>query len=216
MRPSRRARRTGRPAQIERLDSTLVVVDGTAMTIALIAGGALALLAIAFVASYNRFVDERQTITNSWSNVDTELQRRYDLVPNLVDTVRGYAAHERATFEAVMQARAGALAVQGSPADHSGIENQMVAGLRQLLAISEAYPDLRASQHFVDLQQQLVTTENRIQAARRVFNGNVRSYNRRVESIPSNLVAAVMRLPQAEYFEVDALVRTSGAPAAHF
>jgi LemA protein len=186
------------------------------MTIAIIAGVAVALLAIAFVVSYNRFVDERQTITNSWSNVDTELQRRYDLIPNLVDTVRGYAAHERTTFEAVMQARAGALATKGSPTDQSGIENQLVAGLRQLLAVSEAYPDLRASRHFVDLQQQLITTENRIQAARRVFNGNVRAFNRRVESIPSNLVASVMRLPRAEYFEVDPLVRSAGAPAAHF
>jgi LemA protein len=186
------------------------------MTALIIAAGVIASVVVAFVVSYNRFVDERQTITNSWSNLDTELQRRYDLIPNLVDAVRGYAAHERATFDAVMRARAGALATKSSPADQSGIENQLVAGLRQLLAVSEAYPDLRASGHFLDLQQQLVTTENRIQAARRVFNGNVRAYNRRVESIPSNLVAATMRLPRAEYFEVDTLVRSTGAPAAHF
>jgi LemA protein len=191
------------------------------MTVAIIGAAALALVIVAFVVSYNRFVDERQTITSSWSNVDTELQRRHDLIPNLVETVRGYATHEHATFDAVLHARARALAAGSSPAgsspaDASGIENRVVAGIRQVLALSEAYPDLRANVQFLDLQQQLVTTENRIQAARRVFNGNVRDYNRRIESIPSNLVAALMRLPRAEYFEVDPLMRTAGAPAARF
>ncbi|CAB5010365.1 MAG: LemA family protein [Actinobacteria bacterium] len=186
------------------------------MTALIIAAGVIGSVVVAFVVSYNRFVDERQTITNSWSNLDTELHRRYDLIPNLVDAVRGCAAHERATFDATMRARAGALTAKSSPADRSGIENQLVAGLRQLLAISEAYPDLRTSGHFLDLRRQLVTTESRIQAARRAFNGNVRAYNRRVESIPSNLVATTMRLPRAEYFEVDTLVRSTVAAVAHF
>jgi LemA protein len=176
----------------------------------------LALVALAVVVSYNRFVDERQTIANSWSNVDTELQRRHDLIPNLVETVRGYAAHERTTFETVMRARAAAVDHRGAPASATAataqLELQLVTGIRQLLALSEAYPDLRASLHFLDLQRELALTENRIQAARRVFNGNVREYNRRVESIPSNLVARLGRFARADYFELDEAVRAAGAP----
>jgi LemA protein len=173
------------------------------------------LLVLASVLSYNRFVDERQTIANSWSNVDTELQRRHDLIPNVVETVQGYAAHERTTFETVMRARAAALDQRGSPASapsRTVAENQLAAGLRRLLALSEAYPDLQANAHFLDLQHQLATTENRIQAARRVFNGNVREYNRRVESVPSNLVAKVGGFIRADYFELDDASRAAGAP----
>ena len=177
---------------------------------------ALAIVVLAGVVSYNRFVDERQTIANSWSNVDTELQRRHELIPNLVETVRGYAAHERTTFESVMRARAAAVDHRGAPATETAataqVELQLIAGLRQLLALSEAYPDLRASLHFLDLQRELALTENRIQAARRVFNGNVREYNRRVESIPSNLVARLARFPRADYFDLDEAVRAAGAP----
>jgi LemA protein len=176
----------------------------------------LALVVLTVVVSYNRFVDERQTIANAWSNVDTELQRRHDLVPNLVETVRGYAAHERATFESVMRARAAAIDHHGAPASANAataqVELQLVSGIRQLLALSEAYPDLRASAHFLDLQRELTLTENRIQAARRVFNGNVREYNRRIESVPSNLVAKLGRFERAGYFELDEAVRAAGAP----
>lgn len=183
------------------------------MTIVIIAGVALALLAFAFVVSYNRFVDERQTITNSWSNVDTELRRRYDLIPNLVETVQGYATHERQTFEAVIRARNLAMGSEGDAATQSDDENVLVGALRSLLAVSEAYPDLLANQRFADLQHELVITENRIQAARRIFNGNVRDYNTRVDSIPSNLVARICGFPARTYFEVEAAVRGAGAPS---
>jgi LemA protein len=170
-------------------------------------------LAIATLLSYNRFVSQRQLIANSWSNVDSELQRRHDLIPNLVETVRGYAAHEHRTFEVVIAARAQAIAVRGSAAAQTPAERDVVAGMRRLLGVSEAYPELRASLHFLQLQEELVTTENRIQAARRFFNGNVRDYNRRVDSFPSLVVARICRFGPEEYFEVEPVVREVPAVA---
>lgn len=165
-----------------------------------------------FVLSFNRFVSQRQLIRNSWSNVETELRRRYDLIPNLVETVRGYAAHESSTLTRVIEARRGALEVTGGADVRTGPESVLTDGLRRLLAVSEAYPDLVANRSFLDLQRQLVTTEDRIQAARRLFNGNVRDYNRRVEAIPSRLVAAIFRYRRETYFEVEPAVRLSGPP----
>jgi LemA protein len=178
----------------------------------LTAGGVLLLVLLAVLLSYNRFVQQRQLIDSSWSNVDTELRRRYDLVPNLVETVKGYAAHERQTFEAVVEARNQAVASTGAPVDQAKNENVFVGALRSMLALSEAYPDLEADAHFLDLQHELVNTEDRIQAARRFFNANVRDYNRRVESVPSNLVAMATGFERREYFEIEPAVRTSGAP----
>ena len=184
------------------------------MTIVYVALALVVVTSIAVLLSYNRFVTQRQLIANSWSNVDSELQRRHDLVPNLVETVKGYAGHEQRTFETVTAARAQAMLVRGSAAAQSPAENTLVAGLRQLLALSEAYPDLRASYHFLQLQEELVTTENRIQAARRFFNGNVRDYNRRVDSIPSLVIARLFRFTLEEYFEVEPIVRE--APTVAF
>jgi LemA protein len=164
--------------------------------------------------SYNRFVSQRQLVANSWSTVDTELERRYDLIPNLVATVKGYAAHERATLEAVIEARAGAVAARGAPGDQAPAENVLVDGLKQLLAVAEAYPELRADRHFLELQRELAATEDRIQAARRIYNGNVRDLNRRVEQIPSNLVAKVADVHRADYFEIDEAARLSPSVAA--
>lgn len=177
-----------------------------------VAGGVLVVV-VALLASYNRFVRDAQLIDNSWSNVDTELRRRYDLVPNLVETVKGYATHERTTFEAVTQARTRAMRSDGNAASQSGDENVFVDALRSLLAVTEAYPDLLASQHFAELQDELVTTENRIQAARRIFNGNVRDYNTRVQSVPSNLVAKLCGFHERTYFEVEPAIRDAGAPS---
>lgn len=173
----------------------------------LVAGSLAGVVLLWAILSFNRFVSQRQLIDNSWSNVETELRRRYDLIPNLVETVGGYADHEQATLTEVIRARRGAVMSTGSPSDQAGPENQLVAGLRHLMAVSEAYPELVASNHFLDLQRQLVTTEDRIQAARRLFNGNVRDYNRRVESIPSRFIAALARFERAEYFEIDEAVR---------
>ncbi|MEM7142755.1 MAG: LemA family protein [Actinomycetota bacterium] len=172
--------------------------------VALVLAG-LALLWV--LLSFNRFVSQRNLIANSWSNVETELRRRYDLIPNLVETVRGYAAHEQETMTEVIEARNGAIATHGDAAEQSGPENLLTEGLKHLLAVSEAYPALVASSHFLELQRELVTTEDRIQAARRLFNGNVRDYNRRCETIPSRFVAAVGRFERADYFEVEPAVR---------
>lgn len=176
------------------------------MATLLIAGSPIALLLLWAMVSFNRFVSQRQLIDNSWSNVETELHRRHDLIPNLVETVRGYAKHEQATFVEVIEARRGAVAASGRADKHQGVEHALTVGLRQLMAVSEDYPDLLASERFLDLQRELVTTEDRVQASRRLFNGNVRDYNRRVESIPSLLIAVLGRFRKADYFEVEAAV----------
>jgi len=165
--------------------------------------GAVVLPAGWFWISYNRFALQREMVENSWSTVDTELRRRYDLIPNLVATVKGYAAHEQETLEAVIRARTAAVAATGAPEDQAPAENLLVDGLKQLFALAEAYPELRADQHFLELQKELAATENRIQAARRIFNGNVRDLNRRVEQVPSNLVAKLGGFGRAEYFQID-------------
>ncbi|HEY5887176.1 MAG TPA: LemA family protein [Acidimicrobiales bacterium] len=158
-------------------------------------------------ASYNRFALQREMVENSWSTVDTELRRRYDLIPNLVATVKGYAAHERQTLETVVEARSQAVAATGAPEDQAPAENRLVDGLKQLFAVAEAYPDLKADAHFLELQKELAATENRIQAARRIFNGNVRDLNRRVQQVPSNLVAKLGGFHRAEYFQIDETAR---------
>ena len=157
----------------------------------LIVGGVAAVLLGAVVISHNRFVSQRQLIDNAWANVDTELRRRYDLIPNLVRTVEGYATHEREVLRSVVEARSEAVRSDGDVSDQEPPEQTLVHSLRSLLAVAEAYPDLKADEHFLELQRELAVTEDRIQAARRLFNGNVRDYNQRVQSVPSNLVAAV-------------------------
>jgi LemA protein len=176
-----------------------------------IVGLVVAAVAVVVIVSlsHNRFVSQSQLIRESWADVDTELQRRHDLIPNLVEVVKGYAAHERAVLEAVVRARAGASGSSASAAAQSRDEGELVVALRQLLAVSEAYPQLKASEQFLALQRQLATTEDRIQLARRIYNGNVRDYNRRIESVPSSLVARIGHFFTAEYFDVDPVVRVS-------
>lgn len=169
--------------------------------------GVAAVVGLVLLASYNRFVRQRQLIDNAWANVDTELRRRYDLIPNVVETVKGYAAHERATFEEVIQARAAAVADEGDPAHQADTENVLVGALRHLMALQEAYPDLKASTGFLQLQNELVHTEDRIQAARRFYNNNVRDYNTRVQAVPSNVVARLFGFRLADYFEVEPVAR---------
>ncbi len=164
---------------------------------------ALVLVGAWWVAVYNRLVKLRQLIVNSWSNVETELRRRYDLIPSLVETVRGYADHERGVLEAVVAARSAAVATNGEdPAVQEPAENDLVGQLRRLLAVAEDYPELRASRHFLELQTELTTTENRIQLARRIYNANVRDNNVLVESVPSNLVANLGGFEKGVFFEV--------------
>jgi LemA protein len=165
--------------------------------------GAVVLVLLWIVGMYNRLIRLRQHVRESWSNVDTELKRRYDLIPNLVETVRGYAAHEQRVLEAVIAARNKAVASQGSPHQQATDENALVGTLRQLFALSEGYPELKASRNFLELQQQLANTEDRIQAARRFYNANVRDLNARVEMFPSNLLARACGFTKAEFFEIE-------------
>ncbi len=171
--------------------------------VVLIPLGVVLLVVLAWlIGTYNGLVRLKQHVTESWSNVDTELQRRYELVPNLVAVCKGYASHERETFEAVTQARAAAIAEQGGVASQAQRENELTGTLQRLLAVSEAYPELKASDHFLELQRELANTEDRIQAARRFFNANVRDLNTRVQSFPSNVVANTFGFKNADYFEV--------------
>jgi LemA protein len=178
--------------------------------------GIVVLVVVFGIVSYNRFVSQRQLIKDAWANIDTELRRRYDLIPNLVETVRGYASHERETFENVTRARAAATAATGSPAAQAAAEGPLVAALRQLLAVAEAYPDLKANQNFLALQQELANTEDRLQTARRFYNANVRDYNERVKQFPSGVVASMFNFEEEEYFEVDEALREAGAPQVSF
>ncbi len=169
------------------------------------------LVAIVFLVSvsFNRFATQTALMANSWANVETELRRRHDLVPNLVETVRGYAGHEQRTFTEVTEARTAALSATGTGAEHNQQEGALSHALHSLIALAEAYPELKASDHFLDLQRQLVTTEDRIQAARRLYNADVRDYNRRVSSVPSMLVALTFRYKRADYFELEPSLRDS-------
>ncbi|HEU4526738.1 MAG TPA: LemA family protein [Actinomycetota bacterium] len=178
--------------------------------------GLVALVVIFGIVSYNRFVSQRQLIKDSWANIDTELRRRYDLIPNLVETVRGYAAHERQVFENVTRARAAAAAATGSPAEQAAAEGPFVAALRQLFAVVENYPDLKANQNFLALQAELTNTEDRLQTSRRFYNANVRDYNERVQQFPSMIVARMFSFQEEEFFEVEEVLREAGPPQVNF
>jgi LemA protein len=177
--------------------------------------GIFILLPIVYVIlTYNTLVALRNHISNSWSNIDTELKRRYELIPNLVATVKGYAAHEREIFERVTQLRAQCMANTGAIAQQAISEKQLVGALQRLLAIVENYPNLKADQHFLELQHELVNTEDRIQAARRFFNGNVRDYRNKYETFPSSIIANMCGFEKKDYFNVDPSVRQ--VPKADF
>ncbi|MDF1701695.1 MAG: LemA family protein [Planctomycetota bacterium] len=166
--------------------------------------GAFVLVALIWViATYNGLVRTRNHTDESWSGVDTELKRRYDLIPNLVNTVQGYAKHERETFERVIAARNRAEANHGSPEEQARDENALVGGLKQLFAVAEGYPDLKASRSFLALQEELITTENRIQRARRFYNANVRDLANRIETFPSNVIAGMFGFEKREFFEIE-------------
>jgi len=170
----------------------------------LIAAAIVVLVPLVYViAAYNRLVNLRNLTLNSWRNVDTELKRRYDLIPNLVKTVQGYAQHEKAVLEKLMAARQGAVQSTGSPSSQARDENELVRALRQVFVLVESYPQLKASQNFQSLQDELINTENRIQAARRFYNGNVKDLNNAVQQFPSNLIAGAFHFQPAEFFEVE-------------
>ena len=164
------------------------------------------LLVVFLIATYNRLVQLRNRIEAAWSQIDVQLKRRYDLIPNLVETVKGYAAHERETLEAVVQARQQAVSAKGVE-DQAQAENMLTQTLRQLFAVAEAYPDLKANQNFLALQEELTGTEGRIAYARQFYNESVMSYDNALEKFPSNIVAGAFNFEPKEYFEAEAGAR---------
>jgi LemA protein len=154
-------------------------------------------------ATYNGLVTLRIRVDEAWSDITVQLKRRLDLIPNLVDTVKGYAKHEKGVFEAVTEARSNAMNAQGVK-ETAAADNMLEGALKSLFAVSEAYPDLKASQNFVELQQELVDTEDKIQASRRFYNGGVRDLNTKIQTFPSNAVAGMFKFSNREFFELDA------------
>ena len=166
------------------------------------------------VLLYNGLVQKRNRVDNAWAQVEVQLKRRHDLVPNLVETVKGYAAHERGTFDAVTQARAAATAAQG-PAQSAAAEGILGQALGRLFAVAEAYPDLKASQNFLDLQGQLRDTEDRIAISRQVYNDTVLTYNNAIQVFPAVLLAGVLGFSKREFFELEDAAERS-APQVSF
>ena len=165
--------------------------------------GVIALVVIVLIFIYNGLVAMRQRVNQAFADVDVQLKQRHDLVPNLVETVKGYASHERGTLEAVVQARNAAMTAQG-PAQMAQAENMLTGALRQMFALAEAYPDLKANQNFMQLQAELSDLENKIAAARRFFNNAVQEYNTGIQSFPAVLLAGSMGFTQKEFFDLGA------------
>jgi LemA protein len=165
--------------------------------------GIIVILIFIVVGMYNGLIRLRVQCDNAWSDIDVQLKRRYDLIPNLVETVKGYAAHEKSTLEGVVQARNAAMAAQG-PAAKADAENMLTGALRQLFALSEAYPQLRAVESFTQLQNTLNQLEDSIQNARRYYNAVVRDFNTKIAVFPSNIIAGMFNFKAREFFEVSA------------
>jgi LemA protein len=160
------------------------------------------LLLLYVIATYNGLVKLRNRVENAWAQIDVQLKRRLDLVPNLVETVKGYAAHERQTLDAVIQARNAGVAAQG-PQQEAEASNMLTGALRQLFALSEAYPDLKANQNFLSLQEELTSTEDRIAYSRQFYNDSVLKYDNKLETIPSNVIARMFNFAPREYFKAE-------------
>lgn len=170
-------------------------------------------LVLIVVGLYNGLVGARNRVDNAWSQVDVQLKRRYDLIPNLVETVKGYAAHEQQTFERVIAARNAAQAAT-TPAEQAEAENILTGALRQLFALAEAYPELRASENFQRLQTELAETEDKIAVSRQIYNDTVLTYNNKVQQVPTNIVASMFGFDAREFFEAGD--EAQEAPAVEF
>ena len=170
------------------------------MIVGIVVGVIVILVVLALILSYNGLVRLRNRIDNAWSQIDVQLKRRYDLIPNLVETVKGYAAHERGVFEQVTQARANAINAQG-PQQQAEAENVLSGALKSLFAVAEAYPDLKANQNFLSLQEELTSTEDRVAYARQFYNDSVLSYNNKLQTFPRNVIAGMFNFEKREYFE---------------
>ncbi len=163
--------------------------------------GILAILVLWFISTYNRLISAKNAADNSWADIDVQLKRRYDLIPNLVQTVKGYASHEKGLFENVAKARSAAMNAT-TPEEHAAAENMLTDTLKSLFAVAENYPDLKASQNFMHLQSELRDAEDKIEASRRFYNANVRDWNTLIQQFPTNLVAGPMKFSAREFFEV--------------
>ena len=183
------------------------------MTILYIVLGIVAVIVLWAVFAYNSFVRMVQRAKEAWADIDVQLKRRYDLIPNLVETVKGYAAHESGVFESVTAARTAAMGATGAEAKGAA-ENMLSGTLKSLFAVTEAYPDLKANQNFLDLQRQLSDTEDKIQAARRFYNGNVRDLTTAMQSFPGNLIASTFHFESMQYFQLDAADAAAREPVA--
>lgn len=175
----------------------------------------LAIIGIYLWATYNSLVTLKVRVDEAWSDITVQLKRRADLIPNLIETVKGYAAHERGVFESVTQARAETLSAQ-TPGEASVAENHMQTALKSIFAVAEAYPQLQASQNFLRLQADLVDTEDKIQASRRFYNGGVREFNTKIKVFPNNLFARRLGFTEREFFEVDNLAAIAEPPRVQF
>ena len=169
----------------------------------LILVGVIAIVVVAFIfGMYNGLVRKRNRVREGWSDIDVQLKRRFNLIPNLIETVKGYAAHEREVLEGVTQARS-AVMNSNDQASREQSENMLSDALKSLFAVSENYPDLKASQNYLSLQQELADTENKIQAARRFYNQTVLNYNNSIETVPSNIIASLFNFKQEQFFKVE-------------
>lgn len=164
--------------------------------------GIVVLVLLMGVVYYNKFVKLAARTDEAWSDIDVQLKRRYDLIPNLINTVKGYATHERELLERVTEARSKAMQA-GSVEDHAQAENMLAGALKSLFAVSENYPDLKANTNFLELQRELSDTENKIQAARRFYNGNVMELNAAVDMFPSNIIASMFKFTKRTFFEIN-------------
>jgi len=174
------------------------------MNTSLIILGVIAVIAIAIIAMYNSLIRLKNRVDEAWSDIDVQLKRRYDLIPNLVEPVKGYAAHEKETLERVVSARNAAMAAQagGDLKKQLEAENALSSTLKSIFALSENYPDLKANQNFLELQRELSDTEDKIQASRRFYNGNVRDFNTKLEVFPTNIMAGMLGFKRREFFEI--------------
>jgi LemA protein len=172
------------------------------MWVALVIIAIIVVLGLILVGIYNGMVRARNRVDEGWSGIDVQLKRRHDLIPNLVETVKGYATHEREVFEAVTQARAAAMGAQ-TPAQSAAAEGALTGALGRLFAVAEAYPQLRATENFQQLQGELTNTEDQISGARRIYNGNVQDYNTRIQTFPGTLFAGMFGFVKREFFEID-------------
>jgi LemA protein len=162
--------------------------------------GIIAIIAIWAVAIYNGLIRLKNRVDEAWSDIDVQLKRRYDLIPNLVNTVKGYASHEKEVFERVTEARTKAMSAE-SAGDKAKAENALSQTLKSLFAVAEAYPDLKANQNFLELQRELTDTEDKVQASRRFYNGNVRDFNTKIQVFPNNVFAGMLGFSAREFFE---------------